>query len=151
MESHADLSKAIHDRLGKILANGEKHQDYKKIDADIRRLRQWIHSDRSVLEHRCYHAFVTYLWQSYGTDYPSRDLFHTELKCRIGHCHIDRRIIEVQGEKVKVIHTMPKSVSFGKCPQKLFHKVFERIQGYALEKWGVKFEEWKREHDFGDV
>ncbi len=148
MENLNDPLPSLYKKIDAVITNAIASKDYEQMIRELSTIKRWIRADRSLQQHRLYFKFMQYLWNCYGRE-SSFDLFHAEVKCRVGYAHIDRREIEVDGEKVKIIHTLPKSVAFGKCTQKIFNQVFDRVKEYAAKKWAVVFDLWQTEHDTG--
>ena len=149
MDSDRDPLEAVYRKVNAIREDAIKRQDLARTTKALAKLLSWLRNDRSLVEHRCYWAFISYLYMSYGEDYSSPLNFHSELKCRIGHCEIERGEYEINGVKYKSIKYMPKSTSFTGCSQKTFHEVFNRVKDFAMKRWGVDFDAWKAETQFG--
>lgn len=108
-------------------------------------LQTWLVNNRSLQEHKCCQAFLTYLWQSYGKNYKSRKGFVTWIKCNLRFADIKITKAIIEGQKVIFQKFLLHSLSFGSCSQKTHHKFFNDLKEYALQKWKIDFELWYKE------
>ena len=149
MESDKELIELFHSKMLAILKDTEQHRDIDRVIKQIRQQAQALISDRTMQEHRCFFAFAQFLYNSYGEQYSTLEDFLDEIKCRIGWARIRRAEHDVNGVKVKTVKYKPKSLSFSKCSRKDFREVFERIQLFAFNTWGVMFDQWFNEYSVG--
>lgn len=112
---------------------------------ELDKIIEWLLSDRKIQQHRAMQAFITYLYQSYGDDYEDREMFVDHIKYKLGYCVRKVTDAHIQGERVRFVKYKPKSLSFASCSQKVHHEFAERLKEYALNEYGVVFEEWLKE------
>jgi IS1 family transposase len=117
------------------------------IVSEINKIIDWVISDRSLQQFRLYHAFITWLFASYGKKYSNRENFIDDIKRLTGYCKIDETFTEINGEKIKFRKYRPFSTAFGVCSQKVFNEYFERVKVLAYKKWMVKFDDWFNENE----
>jgi hypothetical protein len=129
--------------LDKIISN-EKN-DRKVIQDQIAKLQQWLAGDRSIQEHKCCQAFLTYLFNSYGDKYKSREGFVCDIKCKLHFADIKITKSVINGEKIIFKKYNIHSLAFPACSQKKHHDFFIALQDFAFKKWGVDFEKWYAE------
>lgn len=123
-------------------AADEKHARG-QIVSKIIKIEQWLVGDRSLVQHRCAQAFITYLWKSYGKD--TRENFYDYCKELTGFIITEKRKANIEGKIVYFEKIKYKSLSFSKCSQKVHNKFFTDLQEIALFKWGVDFSKWLKE------
>lgn len=132
--------------ISKLAELGKFSQDKKNSRKDIFKkimdLQQWLAFDRSIQQHRCCQAFMTFLFQSYGEKYKSREGFVSGLKCKIGFASMETTKAIIEGQTVIFKKYMPHSLSFGACTQKRHQEFFDALKEYALERWGCDFDLW---------
>ena len=121
------------------------NNDRNEILSKINKLINWVVSDRSLQEHKCCFSFMKYLYNSYGEQFKSFEGFIDWLKRKNDMAHVDQTEAIIDGTKVIFFKYKPKSLSFGSCTQKVFHKFFNSIQEFAKEKWKVDFDTWKKQ------
>lgn len=126
--------------LEKYIQNSKN--DRKDIVQRVRKIQEWLASDRSLQQHRCCQSFLTYLYQSHGDKFKSRDGFISWLKCIIGFADIKVTKTKIKGETVIFKKYLPHSLSFGSCSQKKHQKFLDDLKNYAEYKWGINFDLW---------
>lgn len=135
----------------------DQKNDRKAIQGQIIKVLQWLAWDRSLIQHRCSQAFLTFLYNSYGSniienengeeikEYESRDDFIAWLKCKLKFAKIKITNATIKGEKVEFRKYMPFSLSFGKCSQAQHNDFFNKVQEFARVKWKCEFNDWFKE------
>jgi hypothetical protein len=109
----------------------------------INKLKQWLAGDRSLQQHKCCQAYMTFLWQSYGDEYKSREGFVMRLKSMLGFADVkEKRFLARDGSKCRDRMISIKSLSFADCTQKAHQLFFDELKEYALKQWGVVFQDW---------
>jgi len=111
-----------------------------------REIIDWLCKDRSMLQHRCCQAYMTYLFQSYGDDFKTREDYTDWLKLQTGFCKRKETIATIENERVKFIKYKPMSLSFSSCSQKKHQAFFDALKQYALDAYGVNFDDWYSEY-----
>lgn len=123
----------------------DESNDRAAIFGKISKLLVWLVSNRSLQEHRCAQAYLTFLYQSYGDEFISREDFVDWVKYQVGYCKVKITEATIKGERVVFKKFKPQSLSFAECSQKLHNAIFQKIQKFALSKWGVNFDDWHSE------
>jgi len=90
---------------------------------------------------------MNFLYSSYGDDFESFEGFRAWLLCRNGMAHVKITELEKDGKLYVYQKYLVKSMSFGSCSQKEFHKYFNNLQEFAQHNWSIVFSEWKKEWD----
>lgn len=120
----------------------QNKNDRSSIIGEIFKIQKWLAGDRSIQQHRCCQAFLTFLYMSYGDQYENRAYFVAHVKCKLGFAKVKITKTTIEGERVTFKKFMPYSLSFPECSQKKHNEFFNKLQEYALSTWGVNFAEW---------
>lgn len=119
------------------------HDDILTVMDHIEKLENWLIGNRSLQQHRLCQKYITYLWQSYGTEYKSRDGFLMRLKVVLGYADIkEKRFKDRSGRECRDRMIAVKSLSFNSCTQQQHQEFFNNLKEYALKEWGIDFESW---------
>jgi hypothetical protein len=119
--------------------------DRMSIIKQIVKTKQWLISDRSLIEHRCCQSYLTFLYSSYGDEFADREDFVDWVKYQVRYCRVKRTEAIVEGQKVVFKKFKPLSLSFAQCSQKIHNQIFQKIQEFAMAKWGCSFSDWYSE------
>jgi len=112
----------------------------------IEALKEWLVSNRYIVQHRTAQAFLTYLWQHDG-NYQDRNGFVSWVKCKLKFADINVTETVINGEKVIFKKFLPWSLSFGSCTQKKHQDFFNKLQSFANAKYQIDFDKWLSEYE----
>lgn len=120
-----------------------KNNDRNQIISKIVKLQNWLLTDRSLLEHQCCFTFMKYLYNSHGGTYKTFRGFRSWLQCECGMADVQITEGKIKGGIQIIFHKyLVESLAFGNCTQKKFHMFFLKLQEFALNTWGINFDEW---------
>jgi hypothetical protein len=112
----------------------------------IENLEKWLAGDRSLQQHRLCQKYLTYLWQSYGENYKSRDGFVMWIKFMLGYADIkERRFKDKAGSECRDRIISVKSLAFSACTQREHNEFFNNLKQFSLDTWGIEFDLWYEE------
>jgi len=146
MEGDRDILDIVYSKIDKIMTGAVASRDLAETVRALAKFLSWIRTDRSMLEHRCFFAFLNFLYESYGDDYSAFRHFRDDVLRMVGWCDTHTKDATVKGEKIRFVKYCIRSISWRECSQKDFHRVFEDIQILAQQRWGVDFDAWKAEN-----
>lgn len=112
----------------------------------------WMRNERSIYEHRCREAFVSYLFESIGIEHGyeknQRELWiDSILKPAIGFVQTINTITKIENG-ITTIYKLEKirSFAFNELGQQEHNKVFKNIQEWSLNHYGIDFEKWYKSY-----
>ena len=121
--------------------NLKKYQPMHKIQVEVK------DAPRSIAEHKMFFGFIKFLFENQSYT-ENKNLFRDALLININHTKTTFRKL-AKGKYEETV--IADSISFDKCTEKKFNKLFKDLQIFANDVMGVNFEEWKKSEWKGET